>query len=78
MPITLDEARDLPQEKVAGAGTEELLAYLADKACTATEIADFLEVKKAGVYTKLKKLEENGVLKRVYKENTSYWYAAEA
>ncbi len=75
MPISLDEAKDLPTEKPEGAKTEELMEFLSEQACTASEIAEFLGVRKAGVYTKLKRLTEEGLLKRVYKEGISYWYA---
>lgn len=78
MPLSLDEVKDLPTEKTQGAKVEELIDFLSEQACTAAEIADFLTVRKAGVYTKLKKLTEDGILKRVYKDNVSYWYAAGA
>ena len=77
MPLSLSEVKDLPTEKTQGAKTEELIEYLSDQACSASEIADFLEVRKAGVYTKLKRLTDEGVLARVYKDNVSYWYSAQ-
>lgn len=76
MPLSLDEVKDLPSEKSQGAKIEELIEFLSEQACSAAEIADFLQVRKAGVYTKLKKLTDEGALKRVYKDNTSYWYAS--
>lgn len=75
MPLTLDEVKDLPTEKSQGAKTEELIDFLSDQACSASEIAEFLTVRKAGVYTKLKRLTDEGILKRVYKDGVSYWYA---
>lgn len=78
MPLSLDEVKDLPTEKQAGAKTEELVEFLSEQACSAAEIAEFLDVRKAGVYTKLKRLTEEGTLTRVYKDNISYWYATAA
>lgn len=78
MPLSLDEVKGLPTEKTQGAKVEELIDFLSEQACTAAEIAEFLTVRKAGVYTKLKKLTEDGILSRVYKDNVSYWYAAGA
>jgi predicted transcriptional regulator len=75
MPISLDEAKNLPQEKSAGIGAEALVEELSKNAMSASEISDFLGVKKAGVYTKLKRLEENGIIKRVFKDDVAYWYA---
>ena len=76
MPLSLDEVKDLPTEKTQGAKTEELIEFLAEQACSAAEIAEFLTVRKAGVYTKLKRLTDEGILTRVYKDNVSYWYAS--
>ena len=77
MPLTLEEVKDLPSEKTQGAKTEELIEFLSDQACSAAEIAEFLGVRKAGVYTKLKRLTDEEVLARVYKDNVSYWYTAQ-
>jgi len=76
MPISKEEAVNLPTEKTQGAKVEELVEFLGDQACNAGEIAEFLGVRKAGVYTKLKRLVEEGILERVYdSKGTSYWFA---
>lgn len=76
MPIPLNEARELPKEKTQGAKVEELVEFLGEQACNAGEIAEFLGVRKAGVYTKLKRLVEEEILERVYDaKGVSYWFA---
>jgi len=77
MPISKEDAMELPKEKMQGAKVEELVEFLTEQACNAGEIAEFLGVRKAGVYTKLKRLVEDGILERVYDaKNVSYWFAA--
>ena len=77
MPISLEDARGLPKEKTQGAKVEELVEFLSEQACNAGEIAEFLGVRKAGVYTKLKNLVEQEILERVYDEKSvSYWFTA--
>lgn len=82
MPIPINKAKQLPKEKksMGEAATLELIEFLSDQACNAAEIADFWGVNKAGVYTKLDKLVEKGLIQRVYrkeepgKRTVSYWY----
>lgn len=77
MPISLSEAKELPREKTQGAKVEELVEFLNEQACNAGEIAEFLGVRKAGVYTKLKRLVEEEILERVYDaKGVSYWFTA--
>ena len=78
MPISIEKARELPTEKksMGAVAVEELLEFLSDQACNAAEIAEFLQVKKEGVYTKLKRLVEEGLLTKVYDEGLTHWYAA--
>ncbi len=82
MPIPIEKAKQLPKEKksMGTASTLELIEFLSDQAYNASEIADFLGVNKSGVYTKLDKLVEKGLIQRVYqkeepgKRTISYWY----
>jgi len=82
MPIPIDKAKQLPKEKksMGEAATLELIEFLSGQACNAAEIADFWGVNKAGVYSKLSKLVEKGLIQRVYQEEEggkraiSYWY----
>lgn len=82
MPISIEKAKTLPTEKrsTGEVAVMELIEFLSGQACNASEIAEFLNVEKAGVYSRLKKLEKKGLIKRVYQEGEdgkraiSYWY----
>ena len=79
MPIPIEKAKTLPTEKrsMGAVAVEELMEFLADQACNASEIAEFLLVKKEGVYTKLKRLVDEGLLAKVYDEGLTYWYTVQ-
>ncbi len=83
MPISIDKAKGLPKEKksVSESWRLELIEFLSEQAYNAAEIAEFLGVDKTGIYSKLEKLVEKGLIQRVYqkqegrKRALSYWYA---
>lgn len=79
MPINIDEAKKLPTTKksMGSVAIEELLEFLTEQACNAGEIAEYLGVKKEGVYTKLKRLEDDGLITRVYQDNLSFWFTSQ-
>jgi len=76
-PITIEEFEKLAPQRVRGAqvSNEKLLEFLANQAATTKEIAEFLGVQTGTAYSRLRRLLQDGVVRRMYKGNVSYWAA---
>ena len=78
MPIDLDEFADLADVSSRGAkvSNEDLLESLADQALTTKEVSEILGVQSGTAYSRLRRLEKEGLVVRKFKANTGYWTAA--
>jgi len=80
LPKDLKEFEILQEARpaVSKVSNEELLGFLGKALCTTKEVAAFLKVENGTAFSRLRRMEKNGVVVRRWEGNRSYWVAAEA
>lgn len=80
MPKPLKEFESLQETKpqISKVSNEELLKYLGKELHTTKEVAAFLGVENGTAFSRLKRMEKNGLITRGWEGNRSWWVAREA
>jgi len=80
LPKEITEYQELQDKKpqVSKVSNEELLTLLSAKMYTTKEVAQYLKVENGTAFSRLKRLEKNGVVTRRWEGNRSWWVACEA
>jgi len=80
MPKPLDEFKNLQEAKpqISKVSNEELLKFLSSEMHTTKEVAAFLGVENGTAFSRLRRMEKNGLVVRGWEGNRSWWVAREA
>ena len=75
MPKELKEFKELQEARpqVTKKSNEELLGFLKKAMATTKEVASFLGVENGTAFSRLKRLEKNGLVTRRWEGNRSWW-----
>jgi len=80
MPKALGDFKNLQESKpqISKVSNEKLLEYLSKEMHTTKEVAAFLGVENGTAFSRLKRMEKNGVATRGWEGNRSWWVARTA
>lgn len=80
MPKALEEFQALTEAKpqISKVSNEKLLEFLSKEMHTTKETAQFLGVENGTAFSRLKRMEKNGIITRRWEGNRSWWVARTA
>jgi len=80
MPKDLDEFGGLQEARpqISKVSNEDLMNFLSKQMCTTKEVAAFLKVEGGTAFSRLRRMEKNGLITRRWEGNRSWWVAREA
>ena len=80
MPKDLSEFKNLSEARpqTTKVSNEELVAFLSKSMASTKEVAAFLGVENGTAFSRLRRMEKNGVITRKYEGPKGWWVAREA
>lgn len=77
-PIGEFDALQETRPQITKVSNEELIKLLTDNMYTTKEVAAFLKVENGTAFSRLRRMEKNGVIVRRWEGNRSWWVSAKA